>query len=185
MLAISTPMLCALLLRSEAEEGGKKPGKVRSFFIRITESAWNRTLVAYAHSLDWALASKGVVVAVLLAVIALNVYLFNAIPKGYFPQQDNGQLNAGLRADQSISSAAVAEKLRQAVDIIRKDPAVDTVVGFSGGGCCNRHFQHISGVLVSLTKSIADTITARIFKDPIQSVNTASCSLEWRTIESI
>ena len=81
---------------------------------------------------------------VLLAVIGLNVYLFNAIPKGYFPQQDNGQLNAGLRADQSISSVAIAEKLRQAVDIIRKDPAVDTVVGFSGGGRAGGGFMFVN-----------------------------------------
>ncbi|MEJ8810154.1 efflux RND transporter permease subunit [Variovorax ureilyticus] len=176
----TTPMLCAMLLRSEAEEGGKPPGKVRGFFIRLTESAWNRTLVAYAHSLDWALASKGVVVAVLLAVIGLNVYLFNAIPKGYFPQQDNGQLNAGLRADQSISSAAVAEKLKQAVDIIRKDPAVDTVVGFSGGGRAGGGFMFVNLKPVSQrtdrTQAVIDRLRPqlnqltglRVFLFPVQ-----------------
>ncbi|RST55089.1 efflux RND transporter permease subunit [Variovorax sp. MHTC-1] len=141
----TTPMMCAMLLRSEAEEApAKKRGRVRAWLGSRAERAWQWTLRTYAHSLDWALASKGVVMVVLLAVIALNVYLFNAIPKGYFPQQDNGQLNAGLRADQSISSVAVAEKLRQAVDIIRKDPAVDTVVGFSGGSRAGGGFMFVN-----------------------------------------
>ena len=61
---------------------------------------------------------------ILLAVIALNVYLFTAVPKGFFPQQDTGQLKGGLRADQSISSKAMGDKLRQVVDIVRRDPAV-------------------------------------------------------------
>jgi multidrug efflux pump len=55
------------------------------------------------------------------------------VPKGFFPQQDTGQINGGLRADQSISFQAMQAKLKQVVDIIRKDPAVDTVVGFTGG----------------------------------------------------
>jgi multidrug efflux pump len=76
---------------------------------------------------------QGLVMLILVAVVGLNVYLFSAAPKGFFPQQDSGQLNGGLRADQSISSQALAAKLRQVVDIIRKDPAVDTVVGFTGG----------------------------------------------------
>ena len=64
-------------------------------------------LRSYAHSLDWALASTWLVMLILLAVIGLNVYLFIAMPKGFFPQQDTGQLNGGLRADQSISSQAM------------------------------------------------------------------------------
>ncbi len=72
------------------------------------------------------------------------MYLFVAVPKGYFPQQDNGQLNAGLRADQSISSVALTAKLKEAVDIINADPAVDTVVGFSGGGRAGGGFMFVN-----------------------------------------
>jgi multidrug efflux pump len=177
----TTPMMCAMLLRSEAEEKpGKKPGRVRAWLGSRAEGAWQWTLRTYAHSLDWALASKGVVMVVLLAVIALNVYLFNAIPKGYFPQQDNGQLNAGLRADQSISSAAVAEKLRQAVDIIRKDPAVDTVVGFSGGGRAGGGFMFVNlkpvsertektaAVIDRLRPQLNQLTGLRVFLNPVQ-----------------
>ncbi|MDM0011877.1 efflux RND transporter permease subunit [Variovorax sp. J22P168] len=177
----TTPMLCALLLRSEADENARKPpGRLRAWLGRRAERAWNATLSVYAHSLDWALASKGVVIAVLLVVIGLNVYLFNAIPKGYFPQQDNGQLNAGLRADQSISSAAIAEKLRQAVDIIRKDPAVDTVVGFSGGGRSGGGFMFVNlkkaderkektqAVIDRLRPQLNQLTGLRVFLSPVQ-----------------
>ena len=77
-------------------------------------------------------------------MIGLNVYLFIAIPKGFFPQQDTGQINGGLRADQSISFQAMQDKLRQLVDIIRSDPAVDTVVGFTGGGRAGGGFMFVN-----------------------------------------
>jgi multidrug efflux pump len=173
----TTPMLCAMLLRSAAEEGAAaRPGRLA----RGVERVWQWVLRTYAHSLDWALASKGVVIAVLLAVIGLNVYLFNAIPKGYFPQQDNGQLNAGLRADQSISSQAVGEKLRQALDIIRKDPAVDTVVGFSGGSRSGGGFMFVNlkpfGERTEKTSVVIDRLRPqlnqltglRVFLNPVQ-----------------
>jgi len=176
----TTPMLCALLLRSEAEEGVRTPGRVRAWFSRLAERGWNATLRTYAHSLDWALASKAVVVLVLVAVIGLNIYLFSAIPKGYFPQQDNGQLNAGLRADQSISSAAIADKLRQAVEIIRKDPAIDTVVGFSGGGRAGGGFMFANlkplsqrtdktaAVIDRLRPQLNQITGLRVFLSPVQ-----------------
>jgi multidrug efflux pump len=177
----TTPMLCAMLLRSEAEESGNKPpGRVRAWLGSRTERAWEWTLRNYAHSLDWALASKGVVILVLLAVIGLNVYLFRAIPKGYFPQQDVGQLNAGLRADQSISSVAIAEKLKAAVDIIHKDPAVDTVVGFAGGSRAGGGFMFVNlkpiGERTEKTNAVIDRLRPqlnqltglRVFLSPVQ-----------------
>ena len=174
----TTPMLCAMLLRSEADEGGKArpPGRLA----RGVERAWQWTLRTYAHSLDWALASKWIVMLVLLAVIGLNVVLFNAIPKGYFPQQDTGQLNAGLRADQSSSSQAIGEKLRQAVDIIRQDPAVATVVGFSGGGRAGGGFMFVnlkplaeradktSAVIDRLRPQLSQLTGLRVFLSPVQ-----------------
>jgi multidrug efflux pump len=74
-----------------------------------------------------------VVIVILFAVMGLTAWLYIAVPKGFFPQTDNGQLMAGIRADQSVSFQAMEGKLRAVVEIIRKDPAVDTVVGFTGG----------------------------------------------------
>jgi len=171
----TTPMMCAMLLRAE-EPGAKPPGRLA----RMAESVYQWSLRTYAHSLDWALASKAVVVVVLLAVVGLNVYLFSAIPKGYFPEQDNGQLNAGLRADQSISSVALSDKLRQAVDIIHKDPAVDTVVGFSGGSRSGGGFMFVNlkplsqrtektaAVINRLRPQLNQLTGLRVFLSPVQ-----------------
>ncbi|MDM0089456.1 MULTISPECIES: efflux RND transporter permease subunit [unclassified Variovorax] len=138
----TTPMMCAVLLRAEPKLEG--PPRRPSWPARWAERGYDKVLRGYERSLDWALASKGLVIFILLAVVGLNVYLFAKVPKGFFPQTDNGQLNGGLRADQSISSEALGNKLREAVDIIRKDPAVDTVVGFSGGSRAGGGFMFVN-----------------------------------------
>ena len=135
----TTPMMCALLLRRGAQrQAAARPRRSLAARLRAALGRWagrgaHGVAGAYARALDWALASPWLVVAVLVAVIGLNAYLFAGITKGFFPEQDNGQLVGGLRADQSISSAAMADKLQQAVDIIRADPAIGTVVAFAGG----------------------------------------------------
>ena len=122
----TTPMMCAWLL---AAHQPTKQGRVSRWF----DKGFQHVLRAYEVSLDWALHMRWLVMLVLVAVIGMNVYLFVKIPKGFFPQQDTGQINGGLRADQSISFQALQGKLKELVDIIRADPAVDTVVGFTGG----------------------------------------------------
>jgi len=133
----TTPMMCALLLRREVTS--RPPGR----FSRAFEAAWDRLLASYAASLDWALGNKPLILLVLAVVIGLNVFLYAAAPKGFFPQQDSRRLNGGLRADQSISAEAMGRKLRQIEAIIRRDPAVDTVVGFTGGGRAGGGFMAV------------------------------------------
>jgi multidrug efflux pump len=110
------------------------------------------------------------------------VYLFSAAPKGFFPQQDTGQLQGGLRADQSISSQAMGEKLRQVVEIIRKDPAVATVVGFTGGGRAGGGFMFVNlkpasertasgqAVIARLRPQLAQVAGLQIFLNTVQDV---------------
>ncbi len=134
----TTPMMCAWLLRPDAHE--HRPGRVSRWFAR----GFERLQRGYEHSLDWALSAQWLVLLILVLVIGLNVYLFVMVPKGFFPQQDTGQIQGGLRADQSISFQAMQEKLRQLVNIIRADPAVDTVVGFTGGGRAGGGFLFVN-----------------------------------------
>ena len=122
----TTPMLCAWLLDPNA--ASRKEGPVG----RLFERAYDRVHRSYEASLDWALASRGLVLLMLVAVIALNAYLFVVVPKGFFPRQDTGQIGAGMRADQSISVHPGRGKPKELVDIIHRDPSVDTVVGFTG-----------------------------------------------------
>jgi multidrug efflux pump len=173
----TTPMMCAWLLKPGGAQA-KPPGRVARVAERGYQWVWRR----YEASLDWALASKALVMFILLAVIGLNVYLFAVAPKGFFPQQDTGQLNGGLRADQSISTKAMGEKLHQVVDIVRKDPAVATVVGFTGGGRAGGGFMFVNlkplgqrsdtglAVIARLRPQLARVTGLSVFLNPVQDV---------------
>ncbi|WP_096662770.1 efflux RND transporter permease subunit [Polaromonas sp. AET17H-212] len=170
----TTPMMCAWLLKPDAHT--TPPGRVARWF----EAAFRRLHRGYEISLDWALASRVIVMLSLLAVIALNVYLFVAIPKGYFPQQDTGQISGGIRADRSISFQAMQSKLKALVDIIRADPAVDTVVGFTGGSRAGGGFMFINlkpvsqrtdkgqAVIARLRPQLAQITGITLFLNPVQ-----------------
>jgi multidrug efflux pump len=170
----TTPMMCAWLLKPQSQD--KPPGRLARWF----ENAFKRVHRGYEHSLDWALASRGIVMLSLVAVIALNVYLFISIPKGYFPQQDTGQISGGIRADRSISFQAMQTKLKAIVDIIRADPAVDTVVGFTGGSRAGGGFMFINlkpvgqrsdkgqAVIARLRPQLAQITGISIFLNPVQ-----------------
>ncbi len=121
----TTPMLCALLLRKKAAADASRPGR-RTFFERM--------LGGYEKSLIVALQHPRTVMLILLATVALNVWLIDILPKGFFPQQDTGRLTGVLRGDQAVSFQAMQKKLVQMIAIVRKDPAVDNVIGFTGVG---------------------------------------------------
>ncbi|MEX5747081.1 efflux RND transporter permease subunit [Massilia sp. X63] len=175
----TTPMMCAWLLRKESKEDkDKKPGRLA----RWSEKGFGKVLRSYGHALDWALDAKLLVMIILVFVVGLNVYLFAAAPKGFFPQQDTGQLNGGIRADQSISFQAMQGKLRQLVNIIKRDPAVETVVAFTGGGRAGGGFMFINlkpvdqraqgdtgqAVIARLRPKLARVTGVSIFLNPVQ-----------------
>ena len=74
------------------------------------------------------------------ATIGLNVYLYVVIPKGFFPQQDTGQIWGGVRGDAFSSFQLMKGKLQQVARIIQQDPAVQSVVGTVGGGTSHLTF---------------------------------------------
>ncbi len=172
----TTPMMCAWLLKPGIEE--RPPGRIARFF----ERGFGGLLRGYAHSLEWALYHRWLIMLILAAVVGLNVYLFIAAPKGFFPQQDTGQLNGGLRADQSISFQAMQGKLRQLVNIIRNDPAVDTVVGFTGGFRAGGGFMFVNlkpasertesgqAVIARLRPQLARVTGVTLYLNPVQDV---------------
>src|SRR6201996_8412971 len=91
----------------------------------------------YRRTLRWSLDNPLTIMATLLVAIVLNFYLLVIVPKGFFPDQDNGTMQGGIRGDQSISFQAMQQKFQQFVDIIKSDPAVATVGGFAGGQASN------------------------------------------------
>ncbi|MCJ2038265.1 efflux RND transporter permease subunit [Methylobacterium sp. J-059] len=125
----TTPMMCARFLRPEAHGAGRRP----NILIRGLEGAFTGTLNAYERTLRVALGHPRLVLLVLAATVGLNVYLYVIVPKGFFPEQDTGQMMGGIQADQRISFQSMEKKLKEAAAIVQADPAVDSVVGFTGG----------------------------------------------------
>ncbi len=181
----TTPMMCAWVLEQARPAAARgRPG----WLARRAERGYDWMLARYAQSLDWALASSGLVMLILVAVVMLNVYLFVAVPKSLFPQQDTGQLIGGLSADQSISTRAMGNKLRQVVDIVRRDPAVASVVGFIGGARAGGGFMFIElkplserserglAVIARLRPQLARVTGLQLFLQPAQDVRAGARS---------
>ena len=172
----TTPVMCAYLLRAKADE--KKPGRISRAFA----AGFDALHRSYEGSLDFALSAKPLMMLILVAVIGLNVVLYTAIPKGFFPRQDSGRLNGGLRADQSISSEEMGRKMKQLVTILMKDPAVSTVVGFTGGGRAGGGFLSVDlkprgerkdggqAVITRLRPQLAKVTGVTLFLNPQQDV---------------
>jgi multidrug efflux pump len=123
----TTPMMCAHLLKE------RRPNERHNFMYRLSERFFDGTLAAYSKGLTWVLRHQPFTLAVTLGTIALSVYLYIAIPKGFFPQQDVGRLNGMVMADQSISFKSMDQKMQQIIGIVLKDPAVDGASTFYGG----------------------------------------------------
>jgi multidrug efflux pump len=123
----TTPMMCARLL-------GAGPETRHGRLYRASERAFEWLVRQYATTLGWVLRHPLLVLLLALATVAVNVYLFVIVPKGFFPQQDTGRLTGNIQAAQDISFQAMQQKLTQVVTIIKGDPAVEDVMGFTGGG---------------------------------------------------
>ncbi len=151
----TTPMMCAYLLQ-------RRPEATRSRFHRLGQRFSSALLRGYQRSLRWALAHGPIMLLLLFITIGFNVYLYIVIPKGFFPQQDIGRLMGSIQGDQSVSFQAMQQKLAELMDIVRQDPAVDSVVGFTGGGQRNGGFMFVGLKPLTERKLTADRIIARL-----------------------
>jgi multidrug efflux pump len=135
----TTPMLCSRILKPAYK------GK-HGLLYRMSEKAFNGLLRFYEISLDWVLGHHaGAVLLLLLITIALNVVYMTKLPKGFFPQQDNGVMIGGLMGPQDASFQKMNAALKRAVSIVKSDPGVMNCVGFTGGqGASNSAFMFIA-----------------------------------------
>jgi multidrug efflux pump len=158
-LAISltlTPMMCAKFLRPEGE---KKHGRV----YRASEWAFDRLLGGYKRGLDFVLRHQPLTLIVTIATACLSVYLYMLVPKGFFPQQDTGRIGGSVQAAQDISFSAMKGKMTQFANIVIKDPAVATSVGFAGGNTTyNTGRMFIALKPLAERKITADQVIARL-----------------------
>jgi multidrug efflux pump len=157
----TTPMMCARLL-------GRKKAGVPGRLSRASGRIFDSMIGAYRRSLGWALSHPGSIVLTLAAIIGLNIYLFVVVPKGFFPQQDTGRMIGGIQADQSISFQLMRQKLAQFISIIKSDPAVESVVGFTGGVQTNSGFVFISLKPLSERHLSADQVIGRLRRELAQ-----------------
>lgn len=157
-----TPMMCGWMLKASKP---REQTRLRGF---------GRMLVAlqqgYGKSLKWVLNHTRLVGVVLLGTIALNIWLYISIPKTFFPEQDTGVLMGGIQADQSISFQAMRGKLQDFMKIIRDDPAVDNVTGFTGGSRVNSGMMFITlkprGERSETAQQIIDRLRKKLAKEP-------------------
>ena len=123
----TTPMMCAYLLKRPTQ------GDERSRLAKFTDGLFEGMTRIYRVSLLWALDAGPVILVILVLTIALNVYLYRIVPKGFLPQQSSAQLQGFMQTDQSSSFQLTQKRLTRFVNLIQSDPDVEKVTGFTGG----------------------------------------------------
>lgn len=156
----ATPMLCAQLLRDA-------PQQANFWVFRASEAAFDLLHRAYVRTLAVALKRRRLAILALFALIGLNFYLFNVIPKGFFPVQDTGRMRGAIVADQSVSFSVMKQKLEEFVAILTSDPGIESATGAIGGTFGPGGSVNVADVLVTLKPLhdrgvSADKIIARL-----------------------
>jgi multidrug efflux pump len=133
----TTPMMCSRLLKHVREENQGR-------LYRLSERGFRWVLRVYERSLTWVLEHSALTLTVLLITIACNFYLFYKVPKGFFPQQDNGTIFGGIQGSQDISFQAMQVATRRIINVVKSDPAVQNAMAFTGGnGASNSGFIYM------------------------------------------
>jgi multidrug efflux pump len=132
----TTPTMCAHILKANKE------GEKHNFLYRASENTFNRMLLLYKRSLEWALNNSVLVLIVLLLTIGLNFLVIYKIPKGIFPQQDTGAIVGGVQGPQDASFPFMSFSIVSLVNVVKADPAVAHVLAYTGGG--NSGFMYVA-----------------------------------------
>ena len=151
----TTPMMCAHFLVSERN-------RAHGRFYRAGEVVFDWVLGGYESTLRWVLRHARLTLLVTLGTVALSIALYIVVPKGFFPQQDTGRVSGSVQAAQDISFPAMREKLVAFMRIIQSDPAVDNVVGFTGGASTNSARFFIQLKPIAERRIGADLVIARL-----------------------
>ncbi len=152
----TTPMMCSRFLVPEKEI---RHGRLYDF----SERLFTHILQGYRRSLAWVLDHPGLLVGAFVLTLALNVFLIVKIPKGFFPQQDTGAVQGGMQGPQDTSFYAMRNALLQSVKIIKADPGVQNVMGFTGSqGATNSGSEFIALKPLNERKASAADIINRL-----------------------
>ena len=152
----TTPMMCALLLQHDRPEDHGR-------LYTMSEKFFSWMLRTYERSLGWVLRHEAFTLAVLLVTIGVNIYLFIVVPKGFFPQQDNGTIYGGIQGAQDISFQSMQGLSKLFVDRIKSDPAVENVMAYTGGnGAVNGGYVYLGLKPLNQRNASAGQIIARL-----------------------
>jgi multidrug efflux pump len=167
----ATPMMCSRLLRHELEE-------MHGRFYRASERAFNWVLDLYRRSLTVVLRHPAFTLTVLILTIVVNVYLIIIVPKGFFPEQDNGTIAGQIQGAQDSSFQAMNTLTQRFVQVIKADPAVENVFAFTGGqGSTNSGFIYLGLKPLSQRKISALQVVNRL-RSKLNSIAGASVFLQ-------
>jgi multidrug efflux pump len=122
----TTPMMCALFMRRDSGHHGR--------LYRLAEGAFDGLLRIYDVCLRWVLRHQFPMLVVTILTMFVSAFLYISTPKGFFPQQDVGRIMGFVQADQDVSFASMRDKVKTFADVVRQDPAIDTLTAFTGGG---------------------------------------------------
>ncbi|PKV45013.1 multidrug efflux pump [Janthinobacterium sp. 61] len=140
------PMMSARWLKSHADEKVSATGQRIQAFL-------DRVIVQYDHALVWVLKRQGLTLLVALATLLLTVILYITIPKGLFPTQDTGQLQARIETSQAVSYERMATLQQAAASALLEDPDVDTLSSLVGVDAANNTMLHTGSMLINLKRS--------------------------------
>jgi multidrug efflux pump len=143
------PMMSARWLKSHAEEKTSRPG-------RRAQAFFDRVVGHYDRALTWVLARQGLTLLVALGTLLLTVLLYVVIPKGLFPTQDTGQLQARVETSQAVSYARMAQLQQAAAKAILADPEVESLSSLVGVDAANNTMLHTGRMLINLKRERGD-----------------------------
>jgi multidrug efflux pump len=171
----TTPMMCSRVLKADKDI---KHGRIYNWSERVFDAVLN----GYRTSLDWVLDHSALMLIIFAITLGLNVFLITRIPKGFFPQQDTGAVQMGLQGPQDSSFFAMRQAVQQAVNIIKSDPGIQNVMGFTGGrGATNagsgfvalkplNERQSAEVIIDRLRPKLARIPGAAVFLQPVQDI---------------
>jgi hydrophobic/amphiphilic exporter-1 (mainly G- bacteria), HAE1 family len=175
-----TPMLCARVLKSHHE------GERQNMLLRMFEAMFNAWLRGYRVTLDLCLKYRPIVLVVMIGTLVGTVYLYIVIPKGFFPVEDTGFINATIEGPSDISFVAMVERTRRVAELVRKDPAVQYYNAFIGGGganATNNYGRLIIALKPRAERGVSATEVIQRLRGPANSFT--GSQTYWQTVQNI
>jgi multidrug efflux pump len=166
----TTPMMCALFMRRDSGQHGR--------LYNLAEGAFDRLLRTYDFCLRWVLRNQFLILCVTVLTMFVSAGMYVVTPKGFFPQQDVGRIMGFIQADQDTSFSSMREKVKAFADVVRKDPAVDTLTAFTGGGGGNNTGRFFAQLKPLAQRNITADMVIERLRPQLEQIPGASLFLQ-------